>query len=120
MTKESKDGTLYLIVPAKNEDGPRQTQDEAVENEGLQDWARDSWRAFTGGRKQVPVTPQQVTNQIMNYVTVVREVAASESAKTGTIQLSEITLSLTLSASGNIGLASTSAEAGISLVFKRQ
>ena len=48
MTKESKDGTLYLIVPAKNEDGPRQTQDETVENEGLQDWARDSWRAFTG------------------------------------------------------------------------
>ena len=57
MTKESKDGTLYLIVPAKNEDGPRQTQDETVENEGLQDWARDSWRAFTGGRNSAFFQP---------------------------------------------------------------
>lgn len=117
MAKKSEDGTLYLIVPATDGDGPRQTQDEAVENEGL---FRDAWHAISGGRKEVAVKPEQVTNQIMNYVTVVREVAASESAKKGTMQLSEITLSLTLSASGNIGLASTSAEAGISLVFKRE
>ena len=35
------------------------------------------------------------------------------------VRLEEMTLSLTISAKGNIGVASTSAEAGIKLVFKR-
>lgn len=114
--KTEDDATLYLIVPAADRAGPRRTQDDAVQNEGV----RDVVRAIVGGRKEVEVDSDKVTKQIMNYITVVREVAASEPAKNGVMQLSEITLSLTLSASGNIGIASTSAEAGISLVFKRE
>ena len=117
MAKKSNDETtLYLIVPTGDGSEPYQMQDEAVQNEGV----RDIVCAVFRGREQVKVDRQTVINQISNYIAVVHEVAASESAKTGAMQLSEITLSLTLSASGNIGIASTSAEAGISVVFKRE
>lgn len=115
--KSENDATLYLIVPAEDGGGPRQTQDESVQNEGM---VGDVVRAVFGGREEVRVDPQTVINQISNYITVVQEVAANESAKKGAMKLSEITLNLTLSASGNIGIASTSAEAGISVVFKRE
>jgi len=109
--------TLYLIVPAPGKSGPRQTQDDAVQDEGVRDYVA---RKLFGGREEVKVDPQTVINQITNYITVVSAVAANESAVKGEMKLSEITLNLTLSASGNIGIASTSAEAGISVVFKRE
>lgn len=114
---KDEDAKLYLIVPSSDGGGPRQTRDESVRDEGR---FGDAWRALVGERNEVEVSSEKVTNQIQNYVAVVNEVAKSQAEKEGAMQLSEITLSLTLSASGNIGIASTSAEAGISLIFRRE
>jgi hypothetical protein len=106
---------LYLIVPSSEGAGPIVMDDKSVKNEGL----REMWRGVVGGRKEVKVDADVVANQIHNYISVVKEVAEDSSVKSRGIRLDEITLSLTLSAEGNIGIASTSAEAGLTLVFKR-
>jgi hypothetical protein len=116
--KKAKNGgtKLYLIAPAAGETGPVTVTDPTVANEGV---VQDAFRAIIGERKEVEVDSAIVTRQIDNYVTVIRDVSEGQAAQQGAMRLSEITLSLTLSASGNIGIASTSAEAGITLLFKR-
>lgn len=110
--------TIYLVAPAAANGGePRQTKDNTKTDEGA---VSEAVRKIVGGRIQVTVDPDVVTNQIKKYVTVLHDVAEGDAAKKGVIRLSEITLSLTISAEGNIGIASTSAEAGISLIFKRE
>ncbi|WP_068112480.1 Pepco domain-containing protein [Tropicimonas marinistellae] len=105
-------GEVYLVVPAEGNDGARTMVDASNVNQAV---ARGLW----GGRKEVPSDTEKVETQINNYVTIIQGVAEREETKETKLRLSEITLSLTLSAEGNIGIASTSAEAGISLVFKR-
>lgn len=119
MTKNNDQETtkLYLIAPTDEAVKATRVQDGTVQNEGRMG---DAWRALVGGREEIEVDDEVVKNQINNYVTVLREVAEKDSAvENGGIKLSEITLSLTISAKGNIGIASTSAEAGLKLVFKR-
>jgi len=107
---------LYLVAPSSEPVGLKRVTDASVQPEGI----REAWRAITGGRQEIKVTSATVRNQINNYITVLREVAEKDAAaSSGGIKLSEITLSLTISAEGNIGIASTSAEAGLTLVFKR-
>ena len=115
--KQSKGGKekLYLIVPSSDGTGPAVMEDETVQDEGI----RSIWRGIVGERAEVAVDPSQVVNQINNYVSVVQDVARKDKSESGKLRLEEITLSLTLSAGGNIGIASTSAEAGLTLVFKR-
>lgn len=115
--EKQKTTKLYLVAPSSEPTGPKRMVDHSVQEEGL----KDAWRAIVGGRKEIEVNSAMVENQINNYVTVLREVAErDEMEKSGGIRLSEITLSLTISAEGNIGIASTSAEAGLTLVFKRE
>lgn len=109
-------GTVYLIVPGQDDTMDEQfMEDKSLENQG----ALDVIKGVFAGRKEVETDTTKVRQQINNYVDIVKNVAANEENNEESIKLSEINLSLTLSAKGNIGIASTSAEAGIKLIFKR-
>lgn len=115
---DHKPTKLYLVAPTDDVATTTRITDSSVQNEGN---VGDAWRALTGGREEIEVDDEVVKNQINNYVTVLREVAEQENSEDNKgIKLSEITLSLTISAKGNIGIASTSAEAGLKLVFKQE
>lgn len=108
-------GKIYLIAPT---DGGQavQIQDDSFRTESR---VGDVARAIFGGRQEIATEPDKIISQIQNYVTIINTVAEDQETKAATFGLSEITLSLTISVEGNIGIASTSAEAGLTLVFKK-
>jgi len=116
MTDKNK---IYLIVPSEDGADVNMVVDHTLENQGkVGDWMAKS--VFGVKRAEVTVDAEAVQNQVNKYIAIVRELANSTQGEPSNgIHLSEIKLNLTLSAKGNIGIASTSAEAGIELVFKR-
>jgi hypothetical protein len=111
---------VFLIAPTASGTEAVELPDDSVETQGR---VTEAVRGIFGQRQEVSVPADQVVTQIQNYVTILHTVAAEQPPKGPTskpLRISEITLSLTLSASGNIGIASTKAEAGITIVFKRE
>tara|TARA_R110001606_G_scaffold90053_3_gene201812 strand:- start:35 stop:313 length:279 start_codon:yes stop_codon:yes gene_type:complete len=90
--------------------------DASLEDQGI----TDGKKIFRRGRKEMSVDAEKVEKQISDYASVVHNIASNSAEDKGGLILDEIKLSLTISASGNIGIASTSAEAGIELIFKRK
>ncbi len=115
------DGKIYLIVPSASPpvEGGEQPETMGEAGHELQGGPRDMIRAVFGERKEVSIDAEKVKEQIGRYVRIVQGVAGDVAQTASELELEEVTLSLTLSAAGNIGIASTSAEAGIALKFMR-
>lgn len=106
---------VYFILPAEANGGSEQIIDSTSVDEGF----FQEVRRYFSSRKAVKVDEAVVAAQIRNYISIVKNVAASNDEADGKFRLAELELSLTVSASGNLGIASTSAEAAIKLIFKR-
>jgi hypothetical protein len=72
------------------------------------------------GRKEVEAAPELVAKQISDQINLVREaVVKSEQENADSLKIQSVKLGLTVTVGGNIGIASTEAEASIEVVFGR-
>lgn len=72
------------------------------------------------GRKEIEAAPDLVAQQITDQINLVREaVEKSEEERADNLKIQSVKLGLTVTVGGNIGIASTEAEASIEVVFGR-
>lgn len=109
------DRSVYLIVPSDQEGDQHQVDDTSVENEGI---SKSITKIFSR-RTELEVDSKAVEAQIQSYVRIIENLASDSENAENKLSLSEVNLNLTISAKGNIGIASTSAEASMKLIFKR-